>query len=419
MTREDLFLAIGMVEESRLLRSELEATGTDAGIKPRKCGKVFRHFLIAAILVSMLAVTVYAVGGYLIFESPEAMITAIFGDKTGFDHKGVTTWTDPEKPGDVYENPGFDRVPADEGIIAEEIVPNVSAVGQTFTWRGYTLTVDAIMYDSVTQCGVLTYQLTNPEGIKPYNVESNGEVWGHPVDFNKSGESYIISDKTTDTCLTVAQYFWYDPQDPRDMELTISQWTFVEPGPEYQAHIMELFEQIKQEYTLEEAVEACIQEHGQEEYDRISAESTQEQLENYCYSALWTKRLEELYACPEKITIYPDRESELHHITFYGGAITISPVSMLIDVSGMDFLHTDYHGAFSVSADNIRELTIRYADGTEYIVFSDVVNNTVDALNSQIDGVGAYALGKIMFNRLIDVDAISAVYINGVELPIT
>ena len=58
MTREDLFLAIGMVEESRLQRSELEVTAADR--KTKKTGNVFRHFLIAAILVSMLAVTAYA-----------------------------------------------------------------------------------------------------------------------------------------------------------------------------------------------------------------------------------------------------------------------------------------------------------------------------------------------------------------------
>lgn len=416
MTREELFTAIGAVEESRLERSELAVSPAETGT--RKSGKLFRHLLIAAIIVSMLAMTAYAVAGYLIFESPEAMITAIFGNKTGYDHKGVTTWTDPEKPGSVYENPGFDRVPVDEKL-AEEIVSHVSAVGQSFTWRGYTLTVDAIMYDRITQCGVLTYQLTNPDGIKPYNVEPTGEVWGHPVNFNKGGESYIIQEKTTDTCLSVAQYFWFDPEDTRDMELTISQWTFVEPGPEYQAHIMELFEQIKQEYTWDEAVEAYILEYGQEEYDRVSAESTEEQMVNFCYSVLWTKRLEELYACPEEITIYPDRESELKHITFYGGAITISPVSMQIDVSDMAFLHTDIHGNFHVSADNIRDLKICYDDGTEYIVFSETVNNTVDVVNSQIDGAGAYAMGKILFNRIIDVDTVSAVIVNGTELPVT
>ena len=96
MTREELFTAIGAVEESRLERSELAVSPAVTGT--RKSGKLFRHLLIAAIIVSMLAVTAYAVAGYLIFESPEAMITAIFGNKTGYDHKGVTTWTDPESP---------------------------------------------------------------------------------------------------------------------------------------------------------------------------------------------------------------------------------------------------------------------------------------------------------------------------------
>ena len=59
MRREDLFEAIGMVEESRLQRSELEMRATET--KPKKTGRIFRNFLIAAIIVSMLAVTAYAV----------------------------------------------------------------------------------------------------------------------------------------------------------------------------------------------------------------------------------------------------------------------------------------------------------------------------------------------------------------------
>ena len=58
MTREDLFLAIGMVEESRLQRSELEVAASEQ--KTKKTGRIFRNLLIAAILVSMLAVTAYA-----------------------------------------------------------------------------------------------------------------------------------------------------------------------------------------------------------------------------------------------------------------------------------------------------------------------------------------------------------------------
>lgn len=63
MTREDLFLAIGQVESSRLARSELSVPSRE--IKEDKTMKarprrIFRNLLIAAVIVSMLAVTAYA-----------------------------------------------------------------------------------------------------------------------------------------------------------------------------------------------------------------------------------------------------------------------------------------------------------------------------------------------------------------------
>ena len=98
MTREELFAAIGMVEESRLQRSELTVSPEETGTNMRKNRRIFRNFLIAAIIASMLAVTAYAVAGYLIFESPEDMITTIFGDKTGFDHSEGSIQPDPNGP---------------------------------------------------------------------------------------------------------------------------------------------------------------------------------------------------------------------------------------------------------------------------------------------------------------------------------
>ena len=105
----------------------------------------------------------------MIFDSPQDMISGLFGDKTGYDHKNVTHFTDPEKPGEVYDIPAYDRVPVDESVAASEAVPLVSPVGQSISWEGYTLTVDANMYDQVTKCGVLTYTLENPDGIADYH----------------------------------------------------------------------------------------------------------------------------------------------------------------------------------------------------------------------------------------------------------
>lgn len=428
MTKEELFLAIGEVEGSRLLRSELtvqKPSESNTKEEPKmtkkriRAGRLLRNAVAAVALVFTLATTAYAVVGYVIYDSPEEMVSAIFGDKTGYDHKDITYWSDPEKPGSQYTNPAYDRVPVDETVLQEDIVPYVSPVGQSFTWRGYTLSVDALMYDSITKCGILTCKLENPDGIKSYNVEATGEIWNHPVDINQYGYAHIIQEKTTDTCLAMTYYFQYDPERNRDMEVTISQWTFVEPGAEYQAHIMELFEEIKQEYTLEEAVAAYINEHGQEEYDRVSAESTEEQMADYCYAVLWTRRLEELYMCPEVITISPDRESTLNYVTMADAAVTVSPISLLLDATNLEFLHTDIYGQIGVSGDNVRSVTIHYSDGTKYEVIGEGLQNTVFVVNHPKDKEEMnYPLLTIMFNRIIDVDKVTSVIINGVELPV-
>lgn len=428
MTKEELFLAIGEVEGSRLLRSELtvqKPSESNTKEEPKmtkkriRAGRLLRNAVAAVALVFTLATTAYAVVGYVIYDSPQEMVSAIFGDKTGYDHKDITYWSDPEKPGSQYTNPAYDRVPVDETVLQEDILPYVSPVGQSFTWRGYTLSVDALMYDSITKCGILTCKLENPDGIKSYNVEATGEIWNHPVDINQYGYAHIIQEKTTDTCLAMTYYFQYDPERNRDMEVTISQWTFVEPGAEYQAHIMELFEEIKQEYTLEEAVAAYINEHGQEEYDRVSAESTEEQMADYCYAVLWTRRLEELYMCPEVITISPDRESTLNYVTMADAAVTVSPISLLLDATNLEFLHTDIYGQIGVSGDNVRSVTIHYSDGTKYEVIGEGLQNTVFVVNHPKDKEEMnYPLLTIMFNRIIDVDKVTSVIINGVELPV-
>lgn len=184
MKAEELFLAIGEVESSRLTRSELTAARPsgqreqeEPKMKKRNVSRILRNLLVAALIVSALAVTAYAVAGFVIFDSPQDMISGLFGDKTGYDHKDVTHFTDPEKPGEVYDIPAYDRVPVDESVAASEAVPLVSPVGQTISWEGYTLTVDANMYDQVTKCGVLTYTIENPNGIAHYELEANGEIW--------------------------------------------------------------------------------------------------------------------------------------------------------------------------------------------------------------------------------------------------
>lgn len=410
MKAEELFLAIGEVEASRLARSELtvrkpsgQRDQEEPKMKKKNASRLLRNLLVAALIVSMLAVTAYAVAGYVIFDSPQEMLSSLFGDQTGYDHKEVTHWTDPEKPGSVYDNPAYDRVPADEEIVASEAAPLVSPVGQSISWQGYTLTVDANLYDQVTKCGVLTYTIENPDGLKPYKVEPNGEVWGTNVDINQYGYSFIIQEQSSDTKLTAAFYYQLRNPESENLELTISQWVSVDPGPEYQQHIEQILEEIKQQYTAEEAIEAFIQEHGQEEYDRLSKEETQEQITEFGYGVLWTDKLNEMYTCPDKITIPEAALGEMSSVTLADGKITVSPIAICIDVTDMQ----DYPSGY------ISVTKICFQDGKEYVVKDDNTANYVFAVGATDKDV------TFMFNRMIDVNEITSVILDGgLEFPV-
>ena len=271
MKAEELFLAIGEVESSRLTRSELTAARPsgqreqeEPQMKKRNVSRILRNLLVAALIVSALAVTAYAVAGFVIFDSPQDMISGLFGDKTGYDHKDVTHFTDPEKPDEVYDIPAYDRVPVDESVAASEAVPLVSPVGQSISWEGYTLTVDANMYDQVTKCGVLTYTLENPDGIADYALQENGEIYfpeGEILDINQYGYSYIIPDQSTDTKLTAAFYYQLDNPESTDLVLSFTQWAPIRLS-DYKELWKQTKEQVKQEFSEDEAIEHLKQALG-------------------------------------------------------------------------------------------------------------------------------------------------------------
>lgn len=405
MTREELFAAIGTVEESRLERTEFFVPAKDTGTKTGKTGRIFRDFLIAAIIVSMLAVTAYAVAGYLIFESPEAMITAIFGDKTGFDHKGVTTWTDPEKPGSVYENPGFDRVPVDEAVAETEVAPMVNPVGQSISWNGYTLRVDANLYDQVTKCGVLTYTLENPEGLG-YTVDNDGSVWfpnGELVGFGQYGYSYIIQDQSNDTKLTATYY--YQLRDPQSTNLKIgfTEWAS-RTMEEQEQRIEEIKQELRREVTEEEALAYRKKSVG-DSWPWFEENRTREENIESAYEDLAYQRLEAPDMCPDKIIIPEQALGEMSSITLKDGDITISPIAMYIDVTDW----TDY-------PEHEAEICIlRFADGTEYVVRDETHENYMFAV-----GNGERNDVNYMFNRIVDVNEITSVVLDGgIEIPVT
>ncbi len=457
MTREDLFLAIGEVEESRLARMELlvqdssESKREETPMKKRKVGltRILRNILIAAIIVSMLGITAYAVGAYLIFDGPEAMLTAIFGDNTGFDHKGVTHLENPGKPEDPIENPAYDRVPADSAVIQEDIAPNVSPVGQSIQYNGYTLTVDAFLYDNTTQCGLVTYTLEHETNLPEYGLQPNGEVWfigaAEPASFSQYGRSYIIQEKCAENKLAATYYFKYSEERKEEFSVELYDAPSYEERMEW---MTELLEQVMAEHTPEEAIAKAKELLGAENFEIMVKESTIDGPEDIAYTTLRDFLYFEQYGktsayeSPDKITFDCSESSELNHVTLADGAVIISPISFVIDILDLEYLHKDHYGATVIEGSNVEEVVICFSDGTEYMVIGDNVWNVLFALNdspygsemeekfipAEEDPPGeGYWVSKyihpqsrlnLMFNRVIDVEKIASVRVNGTELPL-
>ena len=454
MTREDLFLAIGEVEETRLLRSELAApSGATEELhmkqKNRAPRRLGRKLLIAAAIASMLAVTACAVAGYILYDSPEAMISAIFGNKTGFDHSEGSIRKDPwGGPEGILVEPTYDRVEADPTLVAEAVAPHVDIVGRSITWEGYTLTVDSFLYDSATRCGFFTYLLENPDGVTGYSLQENGEIWydGRPdiVSINQYGYAYIIQDKTTPTCLAAACYFKWDPR--RGENLTVG----FDSGSKYTGQdLMALLEAekaaLKAAMPEAEALERAKAAMGEEHFGWLEQELSREELVDTCYERLAADAMQQKLdseAAGTQISVACEQLESLDHITLAGGNAVISSISLRMDIRDMEFLRRDSQDTHPVNTDAIHSIVIRYLDGTEYTVTQDYTVNYAfycseypeENVQKEIivtpeeDPAGeGYAtventhdrwIATLMFNRIIDISQVDCLLLNGVELTV-
>lgn len=427
MRGEDLFRAIGSVEESRLARSEmaLSSGSKEDKIMQVRTRRFFRSILVAAVMVSLLAVTAYAVTGFLIFDSPEEMISAIFGDNTGFDHGARGEILD-EEGSVLASRPGFERIPVDETVVAEDVAPYVSPIGQSVTGSGYTLTVDAFMYDAATKCGFVTYMLKNPDGI-PYKLQYNGEIWykgmPDPVQVNEYGYPYIILEKTTNTCLAVTYYFRNTGLHGDTLVLSLPCEEKPLTEAQLDAIILELDTKIRQELTAEEAIEEAKERIGQRIFEQQSevpegVNMTQEEWDaERAYTILRDLRYQEEYEQKGPSIIIPMVGTALNHAVAKNGAVTISPISFQLDATELECFRTESMGNGMAEVSGLK---ICFADGSEYDVMGDSVDNTIFRLIDSASGgeEDLYNRYTCMFNRIIDVDTIATVVINGTELPV-
>ena len=400
MKVEDLFLAIGAVEDARLARSEMFVSSDDKQEDRNMKGKptrIIRNLLIAAVMVNMLAVTAYAVTGFLIFESPEEMISFVFGNKTGFDKAAAGEILDSD--GNVVNvQHGFDRVEADETIVAEDVAPHVDPVGQSITWEGYTLTIDANLYDSVTQCGLVTYILESNEPLE-YSLQSDGTVWfpsGELVGFSQYGYSYIIQDQSTDTKLTANYYYQLRNLESSDLVITLSE-RVGRSQEEEDRMIEELKQRLRQEISEEEALAYRKNSVGGD-WPWFEENYTREENIDAAYRDMAYLRLEEAENCPDQIIIPETVQEEMSSITLGDGAVTLSPIAVTIQEDQIENLGHSFMGLMKVKFD----------DGTEYTVQDGYISNYVFNVSDDDGSNHTY-----MFNRIIDVDSVISVIVDG------
>ena len=225
-------------------------------------------WLIAAVIVlTMLLVGCAAAYAMIIFGSPAEMISALYGEKTGFDNAPPTEVNDPGKPGSAWTIPGYEKQPVEE-TVAQELEKWVSPVGKSITTDGYKLTVDAYIYDSTTQSGFITLLLEHDRPISEEEllVGYNGEIGGlsgNYLNFNQYGRAYLIPGKTTDTQLAFTYYFRADMF--KGTNLLVSFQDFEEQArlEEYERNRTEgvaaIRQRLKGELTAQEAAEKMRQ----------------------------------------------------------------------------------------------------------------------------------------------------------------
>ena len=443
MKREDLFAAIGEVEESRLARSEMtvqpsvvrKTEGTDMNNRKRSTSRMARNLLIAAVLVSMLALTAFASVGYFLYDSPAQLLAHIFGNETGYDRSDGAILRDPAGgPEGILVEPTFERVPADDQVVQEDVAPFVSPVGQSISWEGYTLTVDAFMYDSTTKCGFFTYFLENPNGVSGYRLQTTGEIWydGRPdiVEVNQYGYSYIIQEKTTDTCLAATYFFRIEERDGSDLRIWFSE---DEPDAEFTVEqvdeiLLELEKALREELTPEDAIREAIDMMGEATFAANTSQLPEDAAidpdtypADYAYTVLTHQRYRQQYKEGNaKLLVDCAAVSALPNVTAENGSVVITPISLQIDVTDIDYLHEMRDGEWYIHADNVDAVVIRYRDGSEFVVDKDYHKNytfavCTSASNGETDN---HNLVTYAFNRIIDVDAVAAIVINGREVPV-
>lgn len=392
MNREELFLAIGKADGRQLLKSEQSGPSEE---RPRKRNRrsAFPRWTGIALAALVLTATLGTAGFFLLRDSQHDLPSlSEAGENHGQSDSAVPT------PGSASS----DNLPVYLRMEQPDMAELVTNPEQSIQWKGYTLTAEKQLHDAATGSGILIYSLENPDGIPKYETNDTGEVWfpdGDLVDISHFHKNYIVKEQTSKTKLTVACFY-------RQVEMN-------EPLEELHDPNLEL--------TLSEYA-ACSLKEMEKMAQKLTTDAEFDQ---------WAQTL----ICPEKITISLDKLGNLETVKAENGAIVLSPISLFIDATNMDFLSTS-------TGINVQSLVLRFQDGTQYVIKNgDSVSCAYEVLEPRLDSQNPYrvippekdpeGIGYKEYNwvpqkavtylldRMVDITKAEALIINGTEIALT
>lgn len=161
------------------------------------------------------------------------------------------------------------------------------------------------------------------------------------------------------------------------------------------------------EFSIQEGSDMCAVVGGRDYIDTVHSTDTKLYISSYAVDWQdeltctfgrwydWDKGKEKAWSDTVELTIPRDDRGGMPTVT--GGSVTISPVAVRFD---------------KIHVDDLAECVIVFADGSEYVVFSDdrFVRNTTYGLG---DAKGKYS--TYTFNRIVDVERVTAIIVNGEE----
>jgi len=327
-------------------------------VNKNKTNKISRITLIAAAVILTFGMMTVAMAyvGFTQYENPLVMLRAFFGDNGTAASEGIVEYNE---DGQLEMNlPGWERVPVDEDLASDLVTDYISGETATASWEGYTLTVEAYLYDALTQSALIYYTVENPDGASGYGIDVNSQFGWIPKEgnvftrINLAGETYIDEAMSTDTKLYICEYIiiWEFADDPSTVEIEVGVQA-VDPEPYYEGAV--------------------------------------------------------IGDVHERIKIQLSDGGGMSGLVLRDGNILVSPISIRIFEEALGFDPAGY----------IHNIILRYKDGSEYVLLDNdgFLDNRMYALGQGSEGL--YHTTHL-FNRLVDIDNLSEIVLDNLIIKV-